>query len=338
MMNLLRRHRLKVGAVVLATGGLIAALSAPALSASPKPAPKARAITASAQAAATPDGIIGVTPTRVLDTRVPIGVAAAAPIGPGGTVNVPMTTAAPNRPGIPVPSNAKSVLLNVTVDHDATAVSFITVWPTGQARPNTSVTNPTPGTIVTGSILVPLGTGGSISVFNFAGNAQVIIDLAGYTTALSPSAGPKAIFDADAASSTTAAVQTNFADFTGGTLIRDLTLQAGSYDITATTSVRGASDGPAAPALNTRVRCNLVNATASPVVELDTFYNDFFQPDNNSPGFRQALQVGALVTFAKATKVQLRCYSVRPGGGTLPGQVPSSKIVATQLASITAGH
>jgi hypothetical protein len=340
MRNLLRRHRLKVGAVVLATGGLVAALSAPALSASPQAAPQVPAPRASAQAAATPEGLIGVTPTRVLDTRQPIGVAVGfGPLGPGETVNVPLTTAAPNRPGIPVPSGAKSVLLNVTVDRDATAVSFITVWPTGQARPNASVTNPTPGTIVTGSILVPLGTGGSISVFNFAGNAQVIIDLTGYTMALSGSGGPKVTFDADAAASTTAAVQTNFADFTGGTLIRDLTLPAGSYDIAATTSVRGAqTDGPAAPALNTRVRCNLVNATANPVVGLDTFYVDFFRPDEASPGFRQSLQVGALVTFAVTTKVQLRCYSVRPGGGTNAGQVPSSKIVATQVATITAGH
>jgi hypothetical protein len=131
-------------------------------------------------------------------------------------------------------------------------------------------------------------------------------------------------------------VQTDFADFTGGSLIRDLTLPAGSYDITATSSVRGASDGPAAPALNTRVRCNLVDATAG--TSLDTFYNDFFQPDNDSPGFREELQVGALVTFNVQTTVELRCYSVRPISGTLAGQVPSSKIVAVQVATITAGH
>jgi hypothetical protein len=131
-------------------------------------------------------------------------------------------------------------------------------------------------------------------------------------------------------------VQTDFGDFLGGTLIRDLTLPAGSYDIVATMSVRGATDGPAAPALNTRVRCNLVNATA--VVNLDTFYDDFFQPDEASPGFREPLQVGALVTFNVPTKVELRCYSVRPNGGLLAGQIASSKIVATQVTTITAGH
>jgi len=143
-------------------------------------------------------------------------------------------------------------------------------------------------------------------------------------------------FDSDAQATTTAAVQTDFGDFTGGSLIRDLTLPAGSYDIVATSSVRGATDGPAAPALNTRVRCNLVDATAG--ANLDTFYQDFFQPDEASPGFREALEVGTLTTFDASTKLELRCYSVRPNGGTLAGQISSSKIVATQVATITAGH
>jgi hypothetical protein len=323
--KLVRRHRVKIGAVVLVAGGLIAALGV-------------QAIGASSQTASNPEGFVGVSPTRVLDTRTPpVGVAAAGPVGPGGTVDLPLTSAAPNRPGIPVPAGAVSVLLNITVDSDATAPSFITVWPTGSPKPTTSVINPNPGTVVSGSILVPLGTGGSVSIFNFDGQSNVIVDLAGYTLPLTASGGVT-IFDSDPAASTTADVQTDFGDFTGGTLIRDLTLPAGSYEITATATVRGASDGPAAPTLNTRVRCNLVDATANPAASLDTFYNDFFQPDNDSPGFREPLQVGALTTFGVDTKVELRCYSVHPGGGTNAGLVPSSKIVARQVATITAGH
>jgi hypothetical protein len=56
-----------------------------------------------------------------------------------------------------------SVLLNVSVDADVTASSFITVWPTGKPRPITSVIDPTPGTVTSGSILVVLGTGGTVS-------------------------------------------------------------------------------------------------------------------------------------------------------------------------------
>ena len=176
-MQLLRRHRLKVGIVVLATGALITSLGVVAFS-------------ASSQSASTPEGFVGVSPTRVLDTRTPpVGVATAAPVGPGATVNLPLTTTAPNRSGIPVPAGAVSVLLNVTVDSDVTAPSFITVWPAGTQRPTTSVINPKPGTVVSGSILVPLGMGGDVSIFNFAGDANVIVDLAGYTLALSATGG-----------------------------------------------------------------------------------------------------------------------------------------------------
>jgi hypothetical protein len=115
----LRHHRLKLGTLALATGGLVSALVVPT-------------ITASSQSAADPEGFVGVSPTRVLDTRTPpIGVAAAGPVGPGATVDLPFTSPAPNRPSVPVPAGAVSVLLNVTVDLDATAESFITVWPTG---------------------------------------------------------------------------------------------------------------------------------------------------------------------------------------------------------------
>jgi hypothetical protein len=144
-----------------------------------------------AAAAVTPQGFVGVTPTRVLDTRAPaVGVATPAPLGPSATVVLPLTTVAPNRSGIPVPSGATSVLLNVTVDADATASSFITVWPTGKPRPTTSVIDPKPGTVTSGSILVPLGTGGDVSIFNYAGLANVIVDLDGYTTPLGGGQGP----------------------------------------------------------------------------------------------------------------------------------------------------
>jgi hypothetical protein len=177
IVNLLRRHRLKVGAVALAAVGLIAALVVPALGASSQSTPNS-------------ESFVGVSPTRVLDDRTPpVGVAAAGPLGPGGTIELPLTTAAPNRPGIPVPAGAVSVLLNITVDSDATAPSFITVWPTGSPRPTTSVINPKPGTVVSGSILVPLGTGGRVSIFNLAGDVHVIVDLWGYTIALSGTGG-----------------------------------------------------------------------------------------------------------------------------------------------------
>jgi hypothetical protein len=184
----------------------------------------------------------------------------------------------------------------------------------------------------------PQGGSGPAGATGAAG-ATGVTGGTGATGATGPGGVVNVTFDADAQATTTAAVQADFADFTGGSLIRDLTLPAGSYEIEATSSVRGATDGPSDGSLNTRVRCNLVNATvpAAPV-NLDSFYQDFFRQDEASPGFREGLDLGVLTKFDVATKVELRCYSVRPNGGTLAGAISSSKIIATQVATIIAGH
>jgi hypothetical protein len=138
-------------------------------------------------ASPTPEGFVGVSPVRVLDTREgdgPIGVANAVPLGAGEQLDLALTTPAPNRPVTPVPANAASVLLNITIDRNASAPSFVTVWPTGQPRPNTSANNANPGLVMPNPILVPLGAGGQVSFYNFAGNVNLAVDLAGYTVPL----------------------------------------------------------------------------------------------------------------------------------------------------------
>src|SRR5690348_13718899 len=118
-----------------------------------------------------PEGFIGITPVRVLDTRGPgagpIGVADAGPLAGGDQIDLPLTSPAPHRP-FAVPSDAVSVLLNVTIDSNATAASFLTVWPTGTPRPLTSANNATPGQVSPNGMLVKLGDG-AVSFFNQAG-------------------------------------------------------------------------------------------------------------------------------------------------------------------------
>lgn len=142
---------------------------------------------ASADSALTPAAIqpedasafVGVTPTRVLDTRVPIGVASKAPLGAGATVVLPIAGTSA------VPSGATGVAINITLDADATSKSFLTIWPSGQARPNSSANNAEPGLISPNFMLVDLGDDGSISIFNERGAVNVIIDVVGYLTPLS---------------------------------------------------------------------------------------------------------------------------------------------------------
>jgi hypothetical protein len=132
----------------------------------------------------------------------------------------------------------------------------------------------------------------------------------------------------------TAADSAVFNDYVGGDLVRDLTLAAGSYDIEATMSVRGPDDTVSGSP--NFVRCNLVNATATPAQNIDTFYRTFREPDLANPGDRRPLNIGAYVTFTVPTTVEVRCYTYRNGDTTgHAGSVPSSKLIATTVNQIT---
>lgn len=126
---------------------------------------------------------IAVSPVRVLDTRAgaggPIGVPSAAMLGPGAQFDLALAG-----DGAEVPAGASSVLINVTIDDDATLASYLTIWPKGEPQPFTSANNALPGSIAGNSMLAKLGDGG-ISIFNQRGNVNVVIDLVGYTVALS---------------------------------------------------------------------------------------------------------------------------------------------------------
>jgi hypothetical protein len=127
-----------------------------------------------------PSQFVGIQPVRLLDTRVPIGVPTKAKLGPGQSINVAIA----GQDGIP--SNATAAAINVTVDHDATALSYLTVYPTGQARPTTSTLNVNPGFAMASGGSFALGTGGDLTVYNAAGSVNVIIDVTGYFVCSTP--------------------------------------------------------------------------------------------------------------------------------------------------------
>lgn len=113
-------------------------------------------------------------PSRVLDTRSGQG-APAAKIGPGGTIGVQVTGAG----GVPA-SGVTAVALNVTVT-ETTADSFLTVWPAGQGRPDLSSSlNWGPGRTVPNLVIVGVGDGGRINLYNSAGSAHVLADVVGW--------------------------------------------------------------------------------------------------------------------------------------------------------------
>lgn len=115
---------------------------------------------------------VALPPTRALDTRTTSSLA-----GPG-SVDVTIGGA------FGVPSNAKAVVLNVT-STGASLASFLTVYPTGEDRPdasnlNTEVAQDTPNLVI-----VPIGAGGQVTIFNNAGTGDVVADVLGYFPASS---------------------------------------------------------------------------------------------------------------------------------------------------------
>ncbi len=78
-----------------------------------------------------------------------------------------------------VPTNADAVVLNVTVA-DTTGSSYLSVWPAGTSQPTASSLNWAAGEVIPNAVTVKLGTSGQVSVYNHSGNADVIIDVAGY--------------------------------------------------------------------------------------------------------------------------------------------------------------
>ncbi|MCU1395085.1 MAG: hypothetical protein JWM34_3513 [Ilumatobacteraceae bacterium] len=114
-----------------------------------------------------------VTPARLLDTRSGVG-APAASLGQDQQLNLGVTGVG----GVPT-TGVTAVALNVTVDQP-TGTGYLTVWPTGEARPTASTHNFVPGLTVANMVIAKVGSGGQVSIYNSAGNTQVVADVIGY--------------------------------------------------------------------------------------------------------------------------------------------------------------
>ena len=111
----------------------------------------------------------GVTPARLLDTR------SSGSLGPGGVQNLTVTG---GPAGLPT-SGVTAVVLNVTVTNPS-ASGYLTVWPAGGTRPTASDLNFSPGQTIPNLVVVGVSSSGAISIFNFAGTSDVIVDIAGW--------------------------------------------------------------------------------------------------------------------------------------------------------------
>ncbi|MBL8230020.1 MAG: hypothetical protein JNL98_16140 [Bryobacterales bacterium] len=78
-----------------------------------------------------------------------------------------------------VPSTARGYVVNATALPNGSPMPFLTLWPTGQPRPNASTLNAFQGQVVTNQAIVPAGTNGAIDVYAFR-RTHVVLEISGY--------------------------------------------------------------------------------------------------------------------------------------------------------------
>lgn len=127
-----------------------------------------------------PGAFVGVTPSRVVDTRNAIG-GPKVRIQPGGTLTVPMAGAAMRRTdgaAVTIPTDAAAVAVNITAA-DPSRPGYFTVWPCGSPRPEASNLNFAPGGAVANGVVATLGTGGAICIYSDQAS-DVLVDVLGW--------------------------------------------------------------------------------------------------------------------------------------------------------------
>ncbi|MBM0255725.1 hypothetical protein [Micromonospora sp. 4G55] len=115
-----------------------------------------------------------VSPGRIMDTRYGVPNLPQAPIGPGGEVDLQVA----GRADLPA-EGVSAVVLNVTVT-GPTADGFVTVYPSGEARPTASSVNFAKGWLGSNNVTVKLGANGKVKVYNRAGSTHVVVDVVGF--------------------------------------------------------------------------------------------------------------------------------------------------------------
>ncbi len=121
----------------------------------------------------------GLTPARLMDSRRTSQTAdgrfgGGGPIHQAATFNLAVT----GRGNVPA-SNVGAVALNVTVTNP-TAAGYLTVFPQGALRPVASNLNFKAGQTIANMVIVPVGNSGQVSIFNSAGDSNIIVDVVGW--------------------------------------------------------------------------------------------------------------------------------------------------------------
>ena len=141
------------------------------------PSPPASAVPWSATYAGTFDA--ATRPVRLLDTRNGIGapLAPLGSIGAAGVFHLQVTGRGDQASAGVVPAGASAVVVNVTAV-EPTAATYLSLFPTGQARPATSYA--AAGVATAGMVTTALSTARGFALFNASGSTDIAVDVTGY--------------------------------------------------------------------------------------------------------------------------------------------------------------
>ncbi|HWM18688.1 MAG TPA: hypothetical protein VNO51_03300 [Ilumatobacteraceae bacterium] len=131
--------------------------------------------------AASVDGgslFVPITPCRLMDTREPDGAGQRS--GPLGADETFSPQVSGTHGDCMIPADATAAAMNITVVN-ATASSFLTVFPADVSRPATSSMNWAAGQVATANEVTSRLSGtGAVGLYNQAGAVDVLIDVVGY--------------------------------------------------------------------------------------------------------------------------------------------------------------
>jgi hypothetical protein len=178
----IRMHLLSLGAgcfaILLVTGVITLPSGASAQPQTPGPGQTGH-LTATVAATYVP-----LSPSRITDTRTGSGYPnAGKTLGAGGSINVQVTGAG----GVPT-TGVTAVVVNVTVV-GPTASSYVTLFPEGTTQPVVSNLDFTTGETLANLATVPLGSQGGLTVYNYVGKVNVVVDVEGYYTTTPQTSG-----------------------------------------------------------------------------------------------------------------------------------------------------
>ncbi len=138
-----------------------------------------------------PDGgrgarLIPISPIRAYDSQ--LAQFGGANLGAGWQVDVPIWGAVDaSTPGTPIPNdpNIKGVVVNITGQNvfPGSTSTYLSALPDRipvGTVPETSTVNLQAGSVRANLAILPVGASGSITVFNFAGETRLVVDIMGY--------------------------------------------------------------------------------------------------------------------------------------------------------------